>query len=194
MFSGMAKLSATIFVGAFEARLEIYYSTFWILRYCHKPSRKQLVVTIGCLSFIKRNKQLQGGNPLQYLVHRHRTMTPCRCKLIELTPRHSPRVNRGIAEPIDYVYIVVDPPISFVFSQSRIINDKYLQTIRQDGPNNGKTTVSNYSRSHVVGESAFVSVENQGQHCRCYPRGCVEVGQDHGGLVPRNQESEEGGF
>ena len=158
MFSGMAKRSATIFVGAFEARLKIYYSTFRSLRHCRKPSRKQLVVTIGCLSFVKRNEQLQGGNPLRDLLHRHRTMTPCRWKLIELAPRHSPRVNRGIVEPMDYVYIVVHPPISFVFAQSRIINDKYLQTIRQDGPNNGKTTVSNYSRSHVVGQSAFVSL------------------------------------
>ena len=94
--------------------------------------------------------------PSSRSLHRHCTMTSCRWKLIELAPRHSPRVNGGIAEPTDYVYIVVHPPISFVFAQSRIINDKYLQTIRQDGPNNGKTTVSNYSRSHVVGQFAFM--------------------------------------
>ena len=29
--------------------------------------------------------------------------------------------------------------------------------------------------------------------CRGYPRGCVEVGQDHGVLEPRNQERQEGG-
>ena len=29
--------------------------------------------------------------------------------------------------------------------------------------------------------------------CRGYARGCVEVGQDHGGLEPRNHEGEEGG-
>ena len=28
--------------------------------------------------------------------------------------------------------------------------------------------------------------------CRGNPRGCVEVGQDHGGLEPRNQECEGG--
>ena len=158
MFSGMAKLSATIFVGTFEARLQIYYSTFRSLRHCRKPSRKQLVVIIGCLSSLKRNEQLQGGNLLWDLLHRRRTMTPCRWKLIDLTPRYSPRVYGGIIEPTNYVYIVVHPPISFVFAQSRIINDKYLQTIRQDGPNNRKPMVSNYSRSHVAGQSAFVSL------------------------------------
>ena len=156
MFSGMVKHFAIIFVGPFEVRLKIYCSTFRSLRHCRKPSHKQSVVTIGCLSFVKRNEQLQGGNPLRDLLHRHRTMTPCRWKFIELEPRHSSRLNGSIAEPTDYVYIVVHPPISFVFAQSRIINDKYLQTIRQDGPNNGKTTVSNYSRSHVVGQFTFV--------------------------------------
>ena len=129
---------------------------FRSLRHCRKPLHKQLVVKIGCLSFVKRNEQLQGGNPLRDLLHHHRTMTPCRWELIELAPRHSSRVNEGIVEPTNYVYTVMHPPISFIFAQSRIINDKYLQTIRQDGPKNGKRTVSNYSWSHVVGQSAFM--------------------------------------
>ena len=34
------------------------------------------------------------------------------------------------------------------------------------------------------------------EHCRGIPRGCVEVGQDHGGLEPRNLKNEgrQGGF
>ena len=49
---------------------------------------QQLVVTTSCLSFVKRNEQLQGGNPLRDLLHRHRMTTTCRWKLIKLEPRH----------------------------------------------------------------------------------------------------------
>ena len=38
----------------------------------------------------------------------------------------------------------------FVIYLDDILVFEYLQTIRQDGPNNGKMTVSNYSRSHVL--------------------------------------------
>jgi molybdopterin-guanine dinucleotide biosynthesis protein A len=42
---------STISVGVFEAMLKIYYSTSLSLLPCCKPSRKQLVVTTGFLSF-----------------------------------------------------------------------------------------------------------------------------------------------
>ena len=39
-----------------------------------------------------------------------------------------------------------------------------------------------------------IARERERERCRGIPRGCVEVGQDHGGLEQRNLKSEEGGF
>ena len=40
----------------------------------------------------------------------------------------------------------------------------------------------------------IVATRSSTSRCRGIPRGCVEVGQDHGGLEPRNLKSEEEGF
>ena len=155
MFSEMVKRFAIIFIRAFEARLKIYYSTFRSLRHCLKPSCKQLVVTIGSLSLLKRNEQLQGGIPLWDLLRHHCTTTPCESKLIELEP-HSPWSNATIDEPMAYVYTAAPLPIFFIFSHLKTICDESIRRIQLVGPNNQKTIVSNYSRSHVVGKQTVM--------------------------------------
>ena len=71
--------------------------------------------------------------------------------------------------------------------------------IDQEGSRSGINflpTKSNYLGSTYVPNSLLYTTKNvrarrAGPRCRGIPRGCVEVGRDHGGLEPRKPKGEE---
>jgi hypothetical protein len=150
MFNGITKHSATIFDGAFEAMLKIYYSTsrayFLIASYHISSQLWQLAFWASSRANSDINVAIHFENPESNIV----IQWPCaNGNWPSSSPTHQCWMKVSMNQWAMLILWRLHPSNSFLPKQN-------YPTTMVYSPNNPKIMVFNESRSHVVGKSKFM--------------------------------------